>query len=414
MVDFDIKLEESAQLAKQIDGIGDIKTLAKSVKENAILDGQVQAYAIIPGSQWILGYYNDDEIKQHTLGASNFSHMNVFVNRPRESESFLVVVSFRQEVSPLNCSESSLCSGHGDCYTYPFSTHIGCKCEMGYSGDQCESSERNIQLQSVINSLLENTLKLPTFTSVQHGLEDAHMSLTASSNNIPESISNLETTIYTKFRSMGEFISRKFDLMNIYIKYQNAIENVQYFSSITNTEGFMLENKTDINYNNRSAYSFANKFSLISQRVITKFLLNPTGIKKWLYQINHLIVGRKHSEFTSHKPLIFLIMDKLKERLCFQDYKDEVTRKYRQLMLLQYQGFMLWGKAYSSAYEDSNVIASRYAKVLQDQTKYLDSATCSVNIPNSRSLQDCHGGYFIYKSMDVNVSCNDGYYVQGM
>ena len=296
VVDFAIKIKEWKKLAQRIDGIGDINKLESHVKRNSILDGQVQAYAILPGSKWVVGYYTDEGFKQHTLGTSNFTYMNVFVNRPRETKSFLVAVSFRQADVPLKCSASSHCNGHGDCYAYPYSTHTGCKCDVGFSGDKCESSERNVHLQSVINSLLENTLKLPTLTSIQHGLEDAHMSLTTSSNNIQSSISNLETTVYEKFRSMGDLISRKFDLLNIYIKYQNAIESVQYFSSVTNTEGFNLGYHTDVTFNNVSTNTAYNKFSSVPQKEIELYLLNPSGIKKWLYEINYLIVGKRDSE----------------------------------------------------------------------------------------------------------------------
>ena len=414
VVDLAIKIEEWKNLTELIEGPDDIKTLTRKIMKNAVLDSEVQSYAILPGNEWVLGYYTENDIKQHTLGTDDVTHMNVFVNRPRQSESFLVAVSFQQAIFPMKCSESNPCNGHGDCYVYPYSTQIGCKCDDGYSGDNCESSERNVQLQSVINSLLENTVKLPTFTSIQHGLEDAHMSLTAASDNIQESINNLEATINDKFRSMGELVSNKFEEIEIIIRYQNAIEDVQYFSKLANPEYFYLQHQTSIDLKNLSTYPAFKRYSSLSSKDIANFLLHPTGIKWWLHQLNYLIVGRKDIEFTSHKPLIFLVMDRLKDRLCFQDYKDEVTRTFRQLMLLQYKGFILWGKAHSSVYTDSYVVSSRYAKVLWDQIQYLDSATCSVNIPHSRSLQDCHGGYFIHKSMDVNVACNDGYFPKGI
>ena len=131
-----------------------------------------------------------------------------------------------------------------------------------------------------------------------------------------------------------------------------------------------------------------------------------------MHQINFLIVGRGNF----HKPLILMAMDQHKDRLCFNDYKDKITRTYRQLMLLQLQGFMLWAKAFTIVNRDSSIIADRYTEVLKKQTKYLQDATCpSTKILYSTNFQDCTGGFYIQKSMkSAPVSCKDGYFPTGM
>ena len=143
---------------------------------------------------------------------------------------------------------------------------------------------------------------------------------------------------------------------------------------------------------------------------IVNFLLAPTGIQKWLYQFNFVVVGRKDSEFNSHESLLFILMEKYKSRACYQDYKEKLTKSYRQLMLLQLQGYMLWSNAYSFTDRDSSVIADRYQEILNSQLRYLKDETCSIEIPFSKNLHNCTGGFFIHKSMDVPVYCNDGYY----
>ena len=298
---------------------------------------------------------------------------------------------------------------------FAYTTSTGCICKFGYSGNSCEASKTNLLLQSVTNSLLDNTLKLATFTSIKHTLEDVQLALTASSENIQDSIRNLAVKINEQFRSMGEFMSYNFAWIDIMVRYSEAIEFVHYFYSITNMmEGIKMPHGTNISLHNLTESStVSNRFSLLANKDIDIILLNPTGIKKWLYQINYLRVGRRDSELNYHNPLIFMVMDKYKDRLCFQDYKDEVTRTYRQLMLLQYKGYVLWGRAYSSANRDSTIIANHYAKVLSDQMEYLQNNTCSVNIPHSKSLQNCCGGYYIHKSQVVDVVCNDGYFRVG-
>ena len=54
--------------------------------------------------------------------------------------------------------------------------------------------------------------------------------------------------------------------------------------------------------------------------------------------MNFLIVGRRDSQFNGHKPLLFIVMDRHMDRICLTDYKEVITRTYRQLMLLQLQG----------------------------------------------------------------------------
>ena len=51
-------------------------------------------------------------------------------------------------------------------------------------------------------------------------------------------------------------------------------------------------------------------FAKAEDEEIATFLLAPNGIRKWLYQINFLIVGRRDSQFNAHKPLLFVVMNK--------------------------------------------------------------------------------------------------------
>ena len=409
----DAKLKQWKQLLKDnkfTDGASSgIDTIQNKIKKVAVLAGQVQSYAVLPGNQWILGYI-EGEVKQRTLGAATVSvrHRNVFVNRPHETESYLVVVSFRQTNYPPECSES--CNGNGKCFVYPYSTTKACRCDPGFSGDKCNSSETNIQLQSVINSILKNTMKLPSFTSIQHTLEDVQMSLLTSSDDIQNSIIELGNKIDEKFKSLGEFMLSTFGWFAVLLKYNDVVDNLNYFHSISRSKIYHFPEIKNFSIASVTKNSTEDRFSVLDEKDIVDFLLTPTGIQKWLYQFNFVIVGRRESEFNSHKSLLFMLMDQYKSRVCYEDYRDKLTKTYRQLMLLQLQGFMLWSKAYSASNRDSSVIANRYQRVLEDQQKYLKAEACSVAIPNSKNLHNCTDGYFIHNSLDVSVQCNNGYF----
>ena len=409
----DRKLRRWKELVRQTkfteDLNGRIDDIQKEIEKDAVLAGQVQSFAILPGNRWILGYMQG-ELKQHTLGTTtvSVSHMNVFVNRPHQTESYLVAVSFRQKDYPPKCSKP--CNGNGECFLYPYSTEMACRCNPGFSGDSCNSSESSIQLQSNINSILKNTLKLPTFSSIQHKLEDVHMSLLTASGNIEDSITQLGNRIDEQFKLLGEFMLSTFGWFAVLLKYNDAVDNLIYFHSISGSKIYHFPEIKNFSIASITRNSTKDRFSVLEEKDIVNFLLTPTGIQKWLYQFNFVIVGRKESEFNSHKSLLFMLMDQYKSRVCYDDYKDKLTKTYRQLMLLQLQGYMLWSKAYSASNRDSSVIANRYKRILEDQQKYLKAETCSVAIPNSKNFHNCTGGYFIHNSLDVSVQCDNGYF----
>ena len=124
-------------------------------------------------------------------------------------------------------------------------------------------------------------------------------------------------------------------------------------------------------------------------------------------------MGRRDNEFSSHKSILFMVMDKYKSRLCYPDYKAEIDRTYRQLMLLQLRGYILWTQAYSILNLDSSAILKRYGVVLKEQKRYLEGATCSFDIPHSKNFGNCSGGYYIHPTMNATVLCDKGYYLQG-
>ena len=398
-------VEIGSDLQKVVDHI------EAQIAQEAKLEDQIHAFAVLKGSDWMLGFYrNGTDIKQETLGISDISSLNVYVNR-RVEEGVIFVVSFKQADYPPKCSDK--CNGNGECYNYPYSNKMGCHCKATFSGNKCNESGINLKLKSVLNSLLSHTMKLPTFASIQHMLEDTQMYLKTSSEDIKGAINKLEKRIEDNFRSMGEFMSKKFDWFHIQMKYKDAIENLNYFHSISKRKVTDFQEAQKTNFSDLFTDTDEERPSTSEDKDIAKFLLAPSGIQKWLYQINFLIVGRHDSDFNSHQPLLFMVMDKYKGLMCSEKYKTEMDRTFRQLMLLQLQGFMLWAEAFNSLNRDSSVIAKRYKAILKEQKKYLQNAICSVTIPDSTNFQDCSDGYYIKRSMKVQLSCKYGYFAKG-
>ena len=316
-----------------------ITSIEKIIKKNTALKNKVQTYAILPGEKWIFGQYKN-KLRQHTLGVSEVKSKNVFVHKPVSRKPFISIVAFKLTNYPPKCSAT--CNNKGKCFNLPYSMVLGCRCNSGYSGDNCQSSDTNLKLKSSINSLLQNTMKLPTFASIQQSIEDTRLYLKSSTENIQDSITKLGIRIEEKIKSLGDFMSEKLDWYTLLLKYKNAIENLHYFHDISNEEfGRSEHSNGTITTAQQTRNVRKDRFKFFQDTDIANYLLSPTGIQKWLYQLNFLIVGRRDSHLNSHKPLILMVMEKFKDKICSTQYKNEITRTYRQLMLLQLQGYTI-------------------------------------------------------------------------
>ena len=160
-----------------------VQHIESRVKDHFTLNKQIQSFAILPGEKWIIGHYFKNETKQTTLGVVDITIANVFVT---STHNYVVVASFVQEEYPPKCSES--CNSKGQCFRYPYSTLMGCKCNVGYSGEKCDAAVTILKLKSVINLILKQTMKLPTFATIQHAIEDTQLYLKTSTGNIQKSI----------------------------------------------------------------------------------------------------------------------------------------------------------------------------------------------------------------------------------
>ena len=393
---------------------GNVLQMSRRIASNMELRGQVQSFAILPGTRWVSGHYRD-QLEHYTHGVTgyNISRLNVFIHTP--ATNYIIVVSFNQ-VSPPKCT-GGFCRNNGDCYTFPYSSAKGCRCKKDYSGENCETWKGDMKLKTDINELLQYTMKLPSFASIQHAIEDTQLLLRISSENIQQSVMKLEAKIDQQLKQLGTFMSNKFEWFALLQRYKDAIENLNYFHSISSEKINSIPQTSNINISTLPLQNDTSRFSITDEKDIAKFLLSPGGIQKWLYQINFLVVGRTDSDLFSHKSLTSMIMDKHKNRVCSTEYKNEMTRTFRGLMLLQLRGYILWSAAYGSIQRDSNLIAKRFTEVTRKQQKHIEDVGCrltNVTIHHSTEFENCTADHYIRKSLNVSVTCKDGYFLRGM
>ena len=307
---------------------GDVLKLSKLIDSNMELRGQVQSFAILSGTKWVSGHYKD-VIETYTHGSPDYKlrRWNVFIYKPPSAIKYIIVVAFNQN-SPTKCT-GTFCRNKGHCYNYPYSSTKGCRCLKDYSGKNCESWNGDLELKSNINKLLKYTVKLPSFASMQHTIEDTQLLLRTSSENVQQSIKKLEAKIDQELKQLGTLMSNKFEWFALLQRYKDAIENINYFHNISSEKMTHFPQNTNFTIGTLTLKNNISRYAIIHEKDIAKFLLSPAGIQKWLYQINFLMVGRTDSDLFSHKSLTSMIMDKYKSRVCSMEYKNELTRTFR-------------------------------------------------------------------------------------
>ena len=424
--DYDVKLDEWKTLLEEIPfGSKRVKKgknlwshptrqvnwIASKIRTSIELNGQVQSFVFLSGADITLRYIKPSGHVEEVVLTENkteFSSMNVHLSRVRSDVA--AVVTFHVADKP-RCSKS--CNKRGECYFCPYSTEMACRCKKSFTGDYCELSTLDIRHQSDLNTLLTSTMKLPVFTAMRHTLDDIQLYHKASLIDAKHSIRRLAEEINGKFKDLGEFKFNTMDDDNLLVTYSRAIEKLVYFRILTKQEMKSLQSNVSI-LNVRDPQP-----PLIEARTedvdIARYLLGPTGILEWLYQMDALIKGRNHTILSSHQPYIFMKMDKYQNQLCYPEYKAEIDRTFKQLTYLQLQAYVIAIYAYTILNRKSVGLVNKYNTALRMQSKHLMMISCpEINIEHSKNFPNCSGGLYIYPSLPIpDVVCEDGHYLKG-
>ena len=387
----------------------EVLEIEEKINKSLELEGKVQSFAVLQGDDFHLGYYSyiGNEIERLHLEAisegNEINNLNLNSHLYKEDDlgfAFIVTFNFDQTKCSKSCNK-------GTCKFLPYSTEMVCRCEEGFDGERCEISYLDTKQHSVINSLIRNTMKLPTFTSIQGTLQDIQLYVKVSLENIDKAVSRIEASIDNELKVLGEYFKETFTMMSIRIKYKESIENLKYFQTLSN------RTSNEMGTNDTAFTKTELETSIKEEKEIASYLLSPIGIQKWLYQLDFLIRGNNDDILSPHQSVLFMVMDRFKHLLCFQNYKMEVDRAFQQLMLLQLQGYTMWAWAYRLLNMDSISIDKRHQNMLTNQMKYFRENTCSVTIPNSVNMENCSGGFYIHSTMDTSIICKSGYHLDG-
>ena len=295
---------------------------------------------------------------------------------------------------------SAECNSHGKCHFLPYSRQMYCLCNDKFYGEHCnESITKTILTKDVKNIIQVTKLLIPRNSDLISEIQKAENTLrwTLQTNN--DKIQMLNRRIDKISINMVHNIISNQDRKSLVIQYADVIQDLKYYHHLM----------SEYEHTNIKSDPLVREERLSFARNI----IHPDKLGKYLQMVNYLFIGRYDTPLVNHKSLIFSEMDNNKAEVCSDKYKIFMDHAYDQLVLFQMQGYITLMHAFNMLKISSSRLTGEYKTHVKKQKSYLDDNICNIAIPNSRNLENCTGGYYVYSGMKINVVCKDTFYLTG-
>ena len=294
------------------------------------------------------------------------------------------------------------CNSHGICNFLPHTKKMYCFCSKGFYGTHCEYSIVKQKISYNLNKLLTlYKLHIPKHSDLQAELQNTENIVRSKFQTSSERNILFSKTIGRITTNTVENINERQQWQNLVIQYADVIQNLQYFYEV------MLEyatSKTKID---------ADQFLKEERLIFANFLINLDTLEKHLQMVNYLFIGRHDTPLLNHRSFIIEEMENNKADVCTDRYKLTLDQTLESLSSLQLQGYDTYTRARLVLGDESTKFLGEFKLKLNGQKKYLDDVTCNIAIPNSRNLENCLGGYYVYSGMKIDVACKDTFHLKG-
>ena len=312
------------------------------------------------------------------------------------STHLVLVLKSMEQVNGARCKLA--CRNHGKCIRYPYSSSQYCQCKPSYDGNLCEKHSKT-HLAKTVDSMLAVTLRLPVLSDVQFDIKDLRQFIGVNFANMQRSISNLESSMQRKFNQLSNEIKDQFKWANFINIYKDAIQTIEYYSHRFERLPEEHKDKTEL--------------EKYGKTLATTVLHDQYGIRKALYQLNNLLVGKVNKPLLQHKPILLAYMEsKFKAgEPCTLSYRQRVDNYWRQLLLFQQIGYMVWAQALEFADRNSSYVSNVYKSRVGKQLTAIKNGTCQYDIRHSINVH-CNKHY-LHPGMTIRNRCKSGYYVHG-
>eukprot|EP00795_Rhopilema_esculentum_P012517 gene12517-biopygen2563 len=271
----------------------------------------------------------------------------------------VITLKSEEQVSGVKCSLE--CSSHGRCKEMPFSSARYCQCKPFYQGQKCEDKVK-ANLAKTMDAMLAKTLKLPMLSDIAYDIKDMREYVGVGIGALQAAVSELEEKFQRAYDKISHQLSSQFEWANLLTLYSSSLQNIkQYalrFETLPKRYADIMEEEG---------------------RKLATAVLAPNGIERWLTDVNFLLIGRSGVPLLKHKPMLILFMNKYKNQACLDSYKNAVSSAWKQLVLLQTIGFMVWAQALEFNDRGPHRIVNLYKQRTDLQMAKFKSTTCHVD-----------------------------------
>ncbi|XP_065071733.1 uncharacterized protein LOC135696306 [Rhopilema esculentum] len=304
----------------------------------------------------------------------------------------VITLKSEEQVSGVKCSLE--CSSHGRCKEMPFSSARYCQCKPFYQGQKCEDKVK-ANLAKTMDAMLAKTLKLPMLSDIAYDIKDMREYVGVGIGALQAAVSELEEKFQRAYDKISHQLSSQFEWANLLTLYSSSLQNIkQYalrFETLPKRYADIMEEEG---------------------RKLATAVLAPNGIERWLTDVNFLLIGRSGVPLLKHKPMLILFMNKYKNQACLDSYKNAVSSAWKQLVLLQTIGFMVWAQALEFNDRGPHRIVNLYKQRTDLQMAKFKSTTCEYQVANSENIQ-CAGGRYLHPGLTIKNKCKPNYYATG-
>ena len=305
----------------------------------------------------------------------------------------VIVVKSREQAKNGGCSLT--CNTKGSCKKLPLSSAKYCECKRYYQGDSCKDFTK-IELAKTVDAMLKKTMSLPVLSDVVYDIKDLREYIGVGMGQVQSVISNLESSIERKFKELSREIGKKFEWANIIDNYRQTMYDLLYYAH--------RFEKLPVDYPDKEAFIRRGK-------TLASHVLHSDRIRKVLYQYHHMLLGDRSLPVIGHKSILLAFMELKAGTPCTLSYKKTVAAYWKQLLMYQQMGYMVWAQALEFSGQSTGIVNRYYTPRMNQQQQAIERGTCSLPSSNLMSAQ-CKGQYLL-PSMRIPKKCKHGYYYTG-
>ena len=325
---------------------------------------------------------------------TSMSFHSFAVLKSKDEEMFLK--SDEERKSLIKCN--SPCLNGGQCNHHPYSSNLFCDCKHFTHGARCETLS-NITTASNLEILFQQTVTIPNLQYLHFDVKNLSGYIGSSMGNIESAVDHFEKALDKEFVQLRMNFQKLSGWKGIPTEYGELVKNLQKLIELLSSGKY--SDGSDVN--TKGLHDLAEAV-LGAQRY--------HGIRKWLHDMNQLINGTTGISSTRQEPFIISFMEQFKNNSCPAENKKAIDNLWRQLMVLQLRGYMVWFRALKILNENTDSVVRQYIDYTTSQTDTLKSKTCSITIPGSENV-NCSGAFYLSKNTRLKVVCKHNYYLLG-